>query len=151
MRVGRVVAWERCSPHTQARSIPCPYTRPLSGVGGRGCRASAHGAHYQGETRPSVRDRGVALVRELLEEAGWRPGPLKHLVTVEPQHGLTDAVHHVYWTGSAHYVGHPQDDFESTRREWEPLKDIPDLIQRGQIVSANAVAALLVLRNLRAP
>jgi 8-oxo-dGTP pyrophosphatase MutT (NUDIX family) len=94
-------------------------------------------------------DFEAAAAREMLEETGWRPGPLSHLLTVEPSNGLSDAQHHVYYSESAEYVGHPEDDFESSRREWVSLKAVPDLIARGEIRSANAVAALLMLHYLR--
>jgi len=90
-----------------------------------------------------------AAAREMLEETGWRPGPLQHLLTVEPSNGLTDAQHHVYWAQSAEYVGHPQDDFESERREWMPLARVPELVAKGEVRSANAVAALLLLHQMR--
>ena len=98
------------------------------------------------EAGESVRE---AAAREMLEETGWRPGPLQHLLTVEPSNGLTDAQHHVYWAQSAEYVGHPQDDFESERREWVPLARVPELVAKGEVRSANAVAALLLLHQMR--
>src|SRR4051812_49102210 len=42
-----------------------------------------------------------AAARELLEETGWCPGPVEHLITVEPTNGLSDAQHHVYWARGA--------------------------------------------------
>lgn len=90
-----------------------------------------------------------AAAREMLEETGWRPGPLQHLLTVEPSNGLTDSLHHVYWSQSAEYVEHPQDDFESERREWMPLARVPELVAKGEVRSASAVAALLLLHQLR--
>lgn len=94
-------------------------------------------------------DVAAAAAREMLEETGWRPGPLHHLLTVEPSNGLSDARHHVYWAEGAEYVGHPEDDFESERREWVPLKAVPELVARGEVRSANAVAALLMLHHMR--
>lgn len=91
----------------------------------------------------------AAAAREMLEETGWRPGPLKHLMTVEPSNGLSDALHHVYWSESAEYVGHPEDDFESERREWVPLSLVPELVAKGSVRSANAVSALLMLHQMR--
>ncbi|WP_405058888.1 NUDIX hydrolase [Kribbella sp. NBC_01505] len=90
-----------------------------------------------------------AAARELLEETGWRPGPLQLLMTVEPANGLSDVLHHVYWADGAEYVGHPVDDFESDRREWVPLKRVPDLVRAGEIKAANTVAALLLLHHMR--
>jgi len=28
--------------------------------------------------------------REVLEETGWRPGPIRHLVSFNPAHGISD-------------------------------------------------------------
>jgi hypothetical protein len=47
------------------------------------------------------------------------------------------------------YVGHPVDDFESDRREWVPLKLVPDMVARGEVPAANMAAALLLLHHLR--
>jgi 8-oxo-dGTP pyrophosphatase MutT (NUDIX family) len=88
-----------------------------------------------------------AAAREMLEETGWRPGPLEHLITVEPTNGLSDAQHHIYWAHGAEHVGEPEDDFESSKREWIALAEIPNLLMAGEIRSANAVAALLLLRD----
>ncbi|CAM5621213.1 hypothetical protein SGLAM104S_03125 [Streptomyces glaucescens] len=43
----------------------------------------------------------------------------------------------------------PVDDFESDRREWVPLKLVPDLVARGEVPAANMAAALLLLHHLR--
>ncbi|MGW0735428.1 NUDIX hydrolase [Streptomyces sp. NPDC002851] len=94
-------------------------------------------------------DIAVAAAREMEEETGWRPGPLKHLMSVEPSNGLTDAKHHIYWSDAGTYIGQPEDDFESDRREWVPLKLVPDMIARGEVPAANMVAALLLLHHLR--
>lgn len=93
-------------------------------------------------------DLAEAAAREMVEETGWRPGPLRHLMTVEPANGLVDSRHHIYWSTSAELVGHPVDDFESERREWLPLKEAPDLIGRGEVPAANTTAALLMLYRL---
>jgi len=94
----------------------------------------------------SLEDAGA---REMLEETGWRPGPLKHLMTVEPSNGFSDAVHHLYWAESGEHVGHPEADFESDRIEWVPLKDAPDMIARGEVRAANTAAGLMLLHRLR--
>ncbi|MGI5199429.1 NUDIX hydrolase [Streptomyces sp. CA-288835] len=94
-------------------------------------------------------DIAVAAARELEEETGWRPGPLRHLMSVEPSNGLTDARHHIYWADEGAYIGHPVDDFESDRREWVPLKLVPDMVARGEVPAANMAAALLLLHHLR--
>ncbi|KKD01858.1 NUDIX hydrolase, partial [Streptomyces sp. WM6386] len=58
--------------------------------------------------------------------------------------------HRVYWSDQAEQVREvPVDAIESARREGVPLEKIPELIARGEVRSANAVAALLMLRHLR--
>lgn len=94
-------------------------------------------------------DIEAAAAREMEEETGWRPGPLRHLLTVEPANGLIDARHHLYWSESAEYIGYPEDDFESSRREWIPLKLVPDMIARGEVPAANMAAGLLLLHHMR--
>ncbi|MEU1128315.1 NUDIX hydrolase [Streptomyces sp. NPDC005900] len=95
-------------------------------------------------------DPAVAAAREFEEETGWRPGPMKLLLTVDPMPGISTSHHRVYWSDQAEQVrAVPADDFESARREWVPLSSVPDLIGRGEVRSANAVAALLMLHHLR--
>lgn len=94
-------------------------------------------------------DIACAAARELEEETGWRPGPLQHLMTVEPSNGLSDARHHIFWSDDGVHTGHPVDDFESDRREWVPLKLVPDLVARGEVPAANMAAALLLLHHRR--
>ncbi|TVL93096.1 NUDIX hydrolase [Streptomyces sp. LX-29] len=94
-------------------------------------------------------DIAVAAAREMEEETGWRPGPLRHLLSVEPSNGLTDARHHIYWAQEATYVGPPEDEFESDRRQWVPLRAVPDMIARGEVPAANMAAALMLLYHLR--
>ncbi|MER6236938.1 NUDIX hydrolase [Streptomyces clavifer] len=90
----------------------------------------------------------VAAAREMEEETGWRPGELSPLMTVEPANGLTDARHHLFWAREATYTGPPADGFESSRREWIPLKLVPDMIARGEVPAANMAAGLLMLRHM---
>ncbi|GHA79895.1 NUDIX domain-containing protein [Streptomyces termitum] len=91
----------------------------------------------------------AAAAREMEEETGWRPGPLRPLLTVEPSNGLSDARHHLYWTDRAVRIGPPADAFESSRRAWVPLKEVPELIARGEVPAANTAAGLLLLHHLR--
>lgn len=95
-----------------------------------------------GRTEPGEAPADAAA-RETLEETGWRPGPLKFLLRVEPTPGISDSVHHVYLADTATRVGPPEDAFESDRVEWVPLADIPSLIARGELTSGTSLAALL--------
>ena len=85
-----------------------------------------------------------AAAREVLEETGWRPGPLHHLLDARPSPGLTDGVHHIFRAEGATLVGAPT-DVEAERIEWVPLNATPELIARGEIGSASTMCALLYL------
>ncbi len=88
-------------------------------------------------------DPARCAAREVEEETGWRPGPLRPLLRVEPSPGISDSVHHLYRADEAQYVGPPEDDFESERVTWVPVSEIPELIGRGDIKSGTTLAALL--------
>ncbi|MER6917018.1 NUDIX hydrolase [Streptomyces sp. NPDC000594] len=94
-------------------------------------------------------DPAVAAGREFEEETGWRPGPMRLLLAVDPMPGISTSHHRVYWADGAERMGEPRDAIESARREWVSLARVPDLVQRGEIRSANTVAALLLLHHLR--
>ena len=86
-----------------------------------------------------------AAAREVLEETGWRPGPLKPLIYAEPANGITDSQHHVFRADGATYVGPPTEQNESDRIEWIPLADVRGMIDRREIVSSGALVGLLYL------
>ena len=94
-------------------------------------------------------DLESAAARETLEETGWRPGPLKHLLTVEPSGGFSDATHHAYVADGAEYDGPAADAIESDRIEWVPLRNVLAMVQRGEIKAANTVATLLTIAATR--
>ena len=50
-----------------------------------------------------------AAAREFEEETGWRAGPLRPLIRVQPTPGLTNSEHHVYRAGGATHIGEPVD------------------------------------------
>jgi 8-oxo-dGTP pyrophosphatase MutT (NUDIX family) len=74
-----------------------------------------------------------AARREALEETGWRPGPLRHLVSFHPSNGTTDQTFHIYVAQGATHVGDPVDAFESERIEWLPVARVRELIRSGDI------------------
>lgn len=84
-----------------------------------------------------------AAAREFEEETGWRAGPLRHLIDVDPTPGLSDSRHHIYTTGEATQIGDPADAYESAKIEWVPLSGVRAMIGRGEIPAATTVAALL--------
>ncbi|MGQ5649883.1 NUDIX hydrolase [Streptomyces sp. EKR5.2] len=84
-----------------------------------------------------------AAAREVLEETGWRPGPLKPLIYAEPANGITDSQHHLFLADGATYVGEPTEKNESDRVEWIPLADVRGMIDRREIVSSGSLVGLL--------
>ncbi|MFF5227322.1 NUDIX hydrolase [Dactylosporangium sp. NPDC000521] len=85
----------------------------------------------------------VAAAREVEEETGWRPGPLRPLIYTQPSPGLMNSEHHIFRADSAEYIGPPVDGFESERVEWVPLDDIRRLIDKRDIVTGTTLVALL--------
>jgi 8-oxo-dGTP pyrophosphatase MutT (NUDIX family) len=89
-----------------------------------------------------------AAARELFEETGWKAtGTLRHLISVEPANGISDATYHIFWTDEVTHIGDPPDGVESVRQEWIPLADVPDMAATGQIRAADTVAGLLLLHH----
>ena len=87
-----------------------------------------------------------AAAREFEEETGWRAGPLRHLIDVQPTPGISDSRHHVYVARTATQVGEP-DGIESERTEWIPLSGLASLIEKGDMASGTTLAALLYLQS----
>ncbi|MGP4030338.1 NUDIX hydrolase [Actinomadura sp. 3N407] len=86
----------------------------------------------------------AAAAREVEEETGWRPGPMRPLTVIHPTPGISDSQHHIFWADGAAHIGPPIDDWEADRIEWVPLSDIRGLIQAGKILSGTSMAALLL-------
>ncbi|GAA2764492.1 hypothetical protein GCM10010103_35330 [Streptomyces paradoxus] len=86
-----------------------------------------------------------AEAREVLEETGWRPGPIKPLIYAEPANGITDSQHHVFRIDGATYAGPPTEKNESDRIEWIPLSEVRGMIDRREVVSSGSLVGLLYL------
>lgn len=84
-----------------------------------------------------------AAAREVLEETGWRPGALRHLVSYDPTPGISDHRFHVLAADGAAYVGEPTDPSESERVEWVPVADLRRLVADGGVPDGLALTALL--------
>lgn len=84
-----------------------------------------------------------AAAREVEEETGWRPGPLRPLLYLEPAPGVSDSRHHVFRADGAARIGEPADPFEAETVTWVPLSEVSELIEGQRIVSGSTVAALL--------
>ncbi|MGW5877506.1 NUDIX hydrolase [Nocardiopsis terrae] len=103
------------------------------------------GAVEEGETPEA------AAAREVEEETGWRPGPLRPLVYVQPSAGISDSEHHVFLAESAEHVGDPADDWEAERVEWVPLTEVPKLVGERRLVNGTSMTALLYLYGTGRP
>ncbi|NYH55128.1 8-oxo-dGTP pyrophosphatase MutT (NUDIX family) [Nocardiopsis arvandica] len=86
-----------------------------------------------------------AAAREVREETGWRPGPLRPLLYTQPSSGLMDSEHHVFTAEGAQRIGEPEDAWESERVEWVALERVPALARERRLVSGTSLSALLYL------
>ncbi|AQZ68898.1 Nudix hydrolase family protein [[Actinomadura] parvosata subsp. kistnae] len=85
----------------------------------------------------------AAAAREVEEETGWRPGPLRPLLAVQPGNGFSDGLNHVYRADSAVHVGPPAHPWEAERVEWVPFATVRKLVATGDIVCGTSISALL--------
>ena len=74
-----------------------------------------------------------AAAREVLEETGWRAGPLRPLVSYQPTNGLSDQVFIIFVADGATYVGDPTDPGESERIEWVSVDQVRAIVERGDM------------------
>ena len=84
----------------------------------------------------------AAAAREVLEETGWRPGPLTHLSTFHPSNGLSDQRFHVFAADSAVEEGAPSDPSESERIEWVPVDEVRSIVARGEVTDGLSLTGL---------
>ncbi|MEV7973029.1 NUDIX hydrolase [Cellulomonas sp. NPDC089187] len=111
-------------------------------TGTRGWEVPAGGVD-EGETPEQ------AAARETLEETGWRPGPLRHLLSYHPSNGISDQEFQIWQTDSAELVGDP-DPAEADRVDWLPVARLREMVTGGLItdgMSLTAVMRFLVTRG----
>ncbi|GAA3811947.1 NUDIX hydrolase [Cellulomonas soli] len=84
-----------------------------------------------------------AAAREVLEETGWRPGPLRPLLTYHPSPGAVDQTFHVFVADGATYVGPPSDPSEADRIEWVPLEEVRGFVRDGSLGDGMSVTGVL--------
>jgi 8-oxo-dGTP pyrophosphatase MutT (NUDIX family) len=83
-----------------------------------------------------------AAAREVLEETGWRPGPLEPVVAFHPSNGLSDQTFHIFLARGAEPVGAPADPNEAAEVAWKPVAEVRDLIAAGQVRDGLSLAGL---------
>ena len=85
-----------------------------------------------------------AAAREVLEETGWRPGPVRPLGRYHPSNGLSDQAFHVFAAEGAAHVGDPSDPAESERVAWVPVADVRELVRTGEVLDGLSLTSLLL-------
>lgn len=85
--------------------------------------------------------------RELIEETGYRPRQLEHLITFEPAVGMLRNPHYVFLGRGAERIANPTEANEG-KFEWVPLTKVPDLIREGKIQNSGTLVGLLHLLAL---
>lgn len=83
-----------------------------------------------------------SAAREVLEETGWRPGPLTRLGSYFPNNGVADTAFHLFVASGAEHVGDPTDWSESERVEWVPVDDVRAAIAGGQVGDGMSLTGL---------
>jgi 8-oxo-dGTP pyrophosphatase MutT (NUDIX family) len=91
-----------------------------------------------------------AAAREVLEETGWRAGPLRRLHGYHPSNGLSDQRFELFTADGASHVGAPSDPAEASRVEWVPVEQVRELVRRGEVQDGLSVTALLWWLTFRA-
>ncbi len=84
----------------------------------------------------------ACAAREVEEETGWRPGKLEPLISFQPMVSTIDQVNQIFLGRGAHYTGATPDINEAERVGWLPLKEIQDIMARGEILGAGSVVGL---------
>ena len=80
--------------------------------------------------------------REVLEETGWRPGPLRPLIGYYPTNGMSDGRFELFAADGATYEGPPSDPSEATRVEWVPVPRVRSLLRDGEVQDGLSLTAL---------
>ena len=96
-------------------------------------------------------DLDSAAIRELLEETGWRPGRVEHLVTFQPMVGAADSANHLYAAYDCEPTNGDVDINEAVESRWVSLEEAARLVKAGEIVGAATVLAIseLTLRETK--
>lgn len=84
-----------------------------------------------------------AAARETLEETGWRPGPLRPLVTYQPSNGLSDQRFELFLANGATHLGDPSDPGEAERIEWVPVDEVRRIVRDGEMIDGLSLTAVL--------
>jgi ADP-ribose pyrophosphatase len=95
-------------------------------------------------------DLDSAATRELIEETGWRPGRVEHLVTFQPMVGAADSANHLYAAYDCEPTDGDVDINEGVESRWVTLEEAAQLVKGGEIVGAATILAISELAARRA-
>jgi 8-oxo-dGTP pyrophosphatase MutT (NUDIX family) len=90
-------------------------------------------------------DGAATARREVEEETGWRPSPLRHVLSFQPMVGMVDTPHEVYHGRGAVLVGEPTDREEAARIGWVPMRGVLELVSKGEVLGSGSLVGLLYL------
>lgn len=88
-------------------------------------------------------EAAATAAREVEEETGWSPGPLRPLTSFQPMPGLVDTPHDVFVTRGATRLGEPTTTDEVGVVDWVPLSDIRELATAGRLLGSGTLVGLL--------
>lgn len=91
-------------------------------------------------------DPADCAAREAVEETGWRPGSVEHLVSFQPMTGTADALNHVFLGRDPVKVADVLDVNEAQAVRWVPLSEVPAMVG-GMTLGAASVIGLLAARD----
>lgn len=84
-----------------------------------------------------------AARREAVEETGWRPGRLRHLITYHPINGAVDQRFAVFLGEDPEWVAPPVDVGEAERIEWVPIEEVRAEVAAGRVLDGLSLTGLL--------
>jgi 8-oxo-dGTP pyrophosphatase MutT (NUDIX family) len=87
-------------------------------------------------------DPADAIRREIEEETGHRPGPVRPMTAYNALSGISDMRFTAFLADGAEQIGPPSDPSESSQVEWVPLTEVPKLAASGQIQDGPSLTAL---------
>ncbi len=86
--------------------------------------------------------------RELVEETGYEPGAIEHLVTMYTSPGTSKEKLHIYLAKDLRYRGARPEQDELIETLWIPLDEALEMIKKGEIKDAKTIVALLYYKAL---
>jgi 8-oxo-dGTP pyrophosphatase MutT (NUDIX family) len=80
----------------------------------------------------------AAANREVVEETGWQPNQLLHLLTFQPIPGMVNTPHALFMSDGAEKVGEPTNAEEAAVVDWVPMADVLELARQGEILGSGS-------------